>query len=62
MSFNSKRCEVCGVATGMACSDCAINTEQTRYVCSKSQCRDAHELAATCNPPAPTALRPGVPS
>lgn len=39
-----KRCSICNDATLYACSDCRIDLATTVYVCSKSSCRDLHEL------------------
>jgi len=56
MPDDSKRCEVCGTKTDMACADCAMSGK-ARYVCGQSQCRDAHETSAGCNPPEPQTIR-----
>jgi hypothetical protein len=37
-------CSVCNSPTPLACSDCRIDTEKSIFVCSKSECRDKHEL------------------
>lgn len=38
-----KVCHVCKQQTLFACADCQINFGATVYVCSKPDCRDAHE-------------------
>lgn len=38
-----KKCHICGKQTLYACSDCQIDLGATVYVCSSSDCRDAHE-------------------
>lgn len=43
--YISAPCIVCGEATILACSDCAIDTGKSVHVCEKSECRDAHEIA-----------------
>lgn len=52
MSEPRKPCQICGAPTDLACADCAINDVEAplAYVCTRSQCRDAHEKAARCNP------------
>lgn len=39
----ARKCSVCADPTPMACSDCAIDLHTTVYVCSKSECRKAHD-------------------
>jgi hypothetical protein len=39
-----KKCHVCDAVTDLACSDCRINFGVTIYVCSKRECRNAHEV------------------
>lgn len=43
-SCDSKQlCHVCGDQTQFACSDCRIDLGSSVYICSKKECRDAHE-------------------
>lgn len=43
--FIDAPCVVCGDATVMACSDCAIDSggKQSVHVCGKRECRERHE-------------------
>jgi hypothetical protein len=38
-----RRCHICYEQTTFACSDCAIDLRAVVYVCSKLECRAAHE-------------------
>lgn len=38
-----RRCSVCDQQTTLACSDCAIDLRATVYVCTRNECRAAHE-------------------
>ena len=41
--FLSAPCVVCGYATIIACSDCAIDTSKSVHVCAKPECQERHE-------------------
>lgn len=49
--FTSAACVVCGDATVMACSDCAIDTGQSVHVCGNRSCRLAHEASHEATSP-----------
>lgn len=36
-------CSVCGGVTEYCCADCRIDKKVNVYVCTKPECRDAHE-------------------
>lgn len=55
-----KTCHVCGDATNLCCSDCAINFGASVYVCSKSSCRDEHEIKCWGDKPVPVDTPAGV--
>lgn len=54
--FIEEPCVICGDATVMACSDCAIDSwgRNSVHVCKKRECRERHEITAHApqeNPP-----------
>jgi hypothetical protein len=56
--FTSSPCVVCGDATVMACSDCAIESGKSVHVCVKSTCRDQHEAGHAVGEEAPREPKP----
>ena len=42
-------CSVCGDPTEYCCADCRLNLKKVIYVCTKSTCRDIHEVEYNCN-------------
>lgn len=55
-------CHICGGQTQLACSDCQINLAATVYVCSKGDCRRAHDRVCSGERQPAAALTPASPA
>jgi hypothetical protein len=47
--YFARPCVVCKTVTDLACSDCAIESRGSVFICSRRTCRDSHEATHNAN-------------